>query len=81
MAKTIVVINRHVIAANKKNGTKDPPISVRRGRNGKPTYYQEYPFECEAKLIYDPEHPLKCGATVWLELGDADDEIPPREDG
>lgn len=68
MAKTIVLINRHVIAANKKNGTTDPPISVRRGRNGKPTYYHEYPFECEAKLVYNPENPLKCGATVWLEL-------------
>jgi len=67
-AKTIVVINRHVIAANKKNGTADPPISVRRGRNGKPVYYDKYDIPGQAQLVYDPEHPLKCGATVWLEV-------------
>ena len=68
--KTIVVINRHVIAANRKNGTNDPPISVRRGRNGKPGYYHEYPLESTGRLVYDPEHPLKCGATVWMEIDD-----------
>lgn len=67
MVKTIVVINRHVIAANRKNGTREPPISVRRGRNGKPTYHHEYENSNPSKLVYDPDNPLKCGATVWME--------------
>lgn len=66
--KTIVVINRHVIAANKKNGTNDDPISVRRGRSGKPTYHHDYEIPGHARLVYNPEKPLKCGATVWLEI-------------
>ena len=65
--KTIVVINRHVIASNRKNGTNDPPISVRRGRGGTPDYCHQYVNNNPSKLVYDPEHPLKCGATVWLE--------------
>ena len=66
MAKTIVVINRHKIAANKKNGTMEPVISVRKGRSGKPSYVSEFDIS-DGKLIYSPDHPLKCGATVWIE--------------
>lgn len=64
--KTIVVINRHKITANKKNGTTEPVISVRRGRSGSPRYVDEFDIS-DGKLVYDPVHPLKCGATVWIE--------------
>lgn len=68
----IVTINRHVIAANKKKqaeGLDDyqAPFSCRRGRNGKPTYAVSVEFSDGARLIYDPDNPLKCGATVWIE--------------
>ena len=66
--KKIVIINRNVIAANKKHGKNDPPISVREGRNGKPDYHLEFEFKGKCKLVYNPNKPLKCGATVWLEV-------------
>ena len=68
MAKQIVLINRHVIASNKKHGRQDPPISVRNGKHGKPWYVSELVIDRPAKLIYNPENPLKCGATVWIEI-------------
>lgn len=66
MTKTIVVINRNKIASNKKNGTKEAVISVRRGRSGKPQYVDQFDIK-DGKLVYDPQNPLKCGATVWIE--------------
>ena len=68
MAKTIVIINRNVIASNKKHNKQDAPISIRRGKNGKPHYQSEYVFDGRGKIVYSPDKPLKCGATVWLEI-------------
>jgi len=67
-AKTIVVMNRHKIAANRKTGELDPPIRVTRGRHGKPKYYSTFEFTGKGRLIYDPANPLPCGATAWFEL-------------
>ena len=66
----IVIINRHVIASNKKHGKKDPPISIRKGKNGKTEYVSELTINKPCCLVYNPEKPLKCGATVWLEIDD-----------
>jgi hypothetical protein len=66
----IVVINRHVVARNRKQGTAEPPIRVSRGKYGKPTYHSSIGFDGPGRLIYDPEHPLPCGATAWMELLD-----------
>lgn len=65
----VIVINRHIVRANKKNGLKDAPIRVSKGVYGKPKYYLEFPFEGKGKVIYNPEHPLPCGATCYIELG------------
>lgn len=71
----IVTVNRHVIAANKKKaaeGLEDyqAPFSVRSGKHGKPFYAVQVEFPAGATLIYDPENPLKCGATVWIEAAE-----------
>lgn len=70
--KTYVVVNRHKIAANRKNGTMDNPIRVSVGKRGKPRYAKALVLVLHgggiAKLIYDPDHPMPCGATVWLEV-------------
>ena len=66
----IVIINRHVVASNRKHGKREPPISVRKGRNGKPEYVSELSIDKPCRLVYNPENPLKCGATVWLEIED-----------
>ena len=68
----VVVINRHVIARNRKQGTTEPPICVSRGKTGRPTYHSVVEFSGRGRLIYDPAHPLPCGATAWMELLDDD---------
>ena len=70
MTKKIVVINRHVIAADRRSDTVEPPIRVSRGKYGKPSYHCEIEFNGRWRLVYDPAHLLPCGATAWLELDD-----------
>jgi hypothetical protein len=68
MKTTIVVVNRHRLRANKKNGTNDPVFRCSIGKYGNPWYAHDVVFDKPGKLVYDPEHPLPCGATVWFEV-------------
>jgi hypothetical protein len=65
---TIAVINRHIIAKNRKTGLAEAPIRLSRGRHGKPHYVSCLEFNGRGRLVYDPEHSLPCGATAWLEI-------------
>lgn len=80
--KKRIHINKHVIRKNTTQGTRDPVITVKTykentyghevvimGQDGKPA----------AKLVYQPDKPLNCGARVWIET-DNDVEIIVRED-
>lgn len=77
MSKTIIVVNRHRVRANRHSLAANsgeptvPVISVRRGRNGRSHYpaYSIYIGE-PCHVVYDPQHPLPCGATVWIETDD-----------
>lgn len=62
---TRIHVNRHKATANRRNGTTDPVIAVRRGRTV--TYHHEVAIEGPSKLVYRPDKPLSCGATTWLE--------------
>jgi len=62
---TRVYVNRHVASSNRKNGTNDPPITVKRGR--KITRAHQVSFLGLAVLVHKPEKPLSCGATIWIE--------------
>lgn len=66
----IIVMNRHIIQSNRKTGACEPPIRVSAGKHGKPTYHSTVEFNGSGRLIYDPLHPLPCGATAWIELDD-----------
>ena len=62
--KRIININRNKIASNKKHGRKEPIVSVKTYKSN------DYGFEVEftqGKLIYSPDNPIPCGATVWIE--------------
>jgi hypothetical protein len=65
-------VNKHVIAANAKHGTCDPPVRFQRGKSGKQTYCQELAITDAqgnqvARVIYDPFKPvLKCGARLAI---------------
>ena len=63
---TRIHVNRQVLASNKKNGTKEPPISVRIG--SKTHLCHEADLPGNAKIIYRPHKPLPCGAVLWLEV-------------
>jgi hypothetical protein len=55
-------INRHVVAANRKHGRSDPPISI--VRKGRTTRVSEVEILGPARVVYSPDRPLKCGARV-----------------
>lgn len=64
-----VHINRHIIAANHKHGQNRPPITI--VRRGKTHHAREVALVGEARVVYRPEKPLKCGARLWIECDDA----------
>lgn len=66
--KRFIHINSHTIRHNRKSGERKPPIAVRRGRCGKAEYVDRLDLGPGARLVYDPEHPLKCGSVLWIEL-------------
>jgi hypothetical protein len=63
--KVTVIVNRHIAAANKKNGKDDPCISI--NTSAGVIYCKSIEFVGHCKLIQDAEHPRACGATIWIE--------------
>lgn len=63
--KKIIHINQHKIKANKKNNTNEPVITCKTYKDN--TYAHEVVIDGPCKVIYRPESPLSCGATVWIE--------------
>jgi len=58
-------VNQHIIKANKKNGTKDPVLTIKTtGDNIKANHIM---IGDNVRLCYAPESPLACGATIWIE--------------
>jgi hypothetical protein len=65
MALTRIHVNRHVIAKNRIHGTHEPPLRVKtRGKNF-PAY--QVRIDGPSWVVYSPQKPLSCGATVWIE--------------
>ena len=65
-----VVVNKHQVAANRRKPPEDhkPVFRVSKGRTGHPWYAGELTIEGPARLVYCPDRPLPCGASVWLEV-------------
>ena len=63
--KKRIHINQHKIRSNKKNGTKEPVITVKTSKSN--DYAHEVKIEGPSKVIYSPDKPLPCGARVWIE--------------
>jgi hypothetical protein len=87
-AKTIIHVNQHNIRANTKDGGNRPPITVKRAKQN--TYAHHVRIvgpegEVVAEVKYQPDHPLSCGARVWIEVPRSSplkvvpvEEAPPR---
>lgn len=63
--KTIIHINQHAIRNNRKNKTQNPIITTKTYKSNK--LYSSVEILGPCRVIYNPEKPLSCGATVWIE--------------
>ena len=61
-------VNRNHIGSNMKKSPKDrkPVISVK--RKGTNLYGNEVEILGPCKIVYQPDHPLDCGARLWIDL-------------
>ena len=70
--KKRIHVNQHAIKANRKNGTRDPVITVKTYKSNDYAHeviiYGQDGKEA-ARVIYRPDKPLSCGAHVWIEAG------------
>jgi hypothetical protein len=65
MARTRIHVNQHVVRRNRKTGSRDPVLTVKsRGEN---TYCHAVEVLGPCRVVYSPDKPLSCGATVWIE--------------
>lgn len=63
--KHIIHVNQHVIKSNKKNNVNDPVLTVKSYKDN--TYAHTIEIKGDSKIVYSPNKPLSCGATVWIE--------------
>lgn len=60
-----ILINRHKLKANKDHDKRDPCISVQTSQGIH--YGHEVSIQGPSRVVYSPEKPLECGATIWIE--------------
>lgn len=65
--RTYLHVNQQTIRENRSKKTKKPVICVRQGRKVRFCHKVEL-LGGLCQLIYDPDHPKDCGATVWLDI-------------
>lgn len=70
--KTKIHVNQHNVRHNKKNpdGELRPPLTVKdykQNRKGFEAEILDAKGHPVARIVSQPEKPLSCGATVWIE--------------
>ncbi len=68
--KTKIHINQHIIKYNRKHNKSEPCITVKdykENRYASTVYIVDSEGEVVAKVIYNPNKPLTCGAECWVE--------------
>ena len=65
LMKKRIHINQHKIRGNKKWGTEEPVITCKTYKDN--IYGHEVNILGDSKVVYSPDHPLSCGAKVWIE--------------
>jgi hypothetical protein len=63
--KTIIHVNRHVLSKNRKTGRRTPPLTIKTYKSTRRATAVRICGPC--KVVYRPDRPLACGATVWIE--------------
>ena len=64
--KTYIHVNQHKIRANKKNGTDEPVITIKKGSSN--TYCHEVEINGPSRVVYggNDKPLLSCGARVVI---------------
>jgi hypothetical protein len=63
---TLIHVNKPQIDRNRKQETQEPVITIRSGARTSRCHIAEIQGSC--RVIYQPDRPLACGATVWIEV-------------
>jgi len=73
--KTYIHVNQHKIRANKKNGTDEPVITIKKGSTN--TYCHEVEINGPSRVVYggNDKPLLSCGARVVIETESSVDII------
>lgn len=61
----MIHINQHHIKKNRKHGCKLPVITTKTYKSN--DYGDSVEIDGPCTVIYRPDKPLSCGATVWIE--------------
>jgi hypothetical protein len=62
--KTIIHINKHIIASNRIHGRREAPITVKTYKENRKCHEATVTGPCR---IVHGDKPLSCGARVWTE--------------
>ena len=62
--KVTIHVNKKILAANRKSGESNPPITVKTYKSN--DYGDKVIIYGPSEVVY-PEKPLSCGAQVWIE--------------
>jgi len=76
--KKIIHINQHIIKRNKKTGEREHPITCKTYKSN--NVASSLRISGPAKIVYRPDKPLPCGATVWIETN-SEVELNVEEEG
>lgn len=63
--KTKIHVNQHVIKSNAKYGKNDPVLTIKDYKQNRKAH--EVQINGLVNVVYNPDHPLSCGAKVWME--------------
>jgi len=63
--KSIIHIDQHALRRNRKSGTREPVITVKNYKSNLRGH--AVAIAGPARIVYSPDKPLPCGATVWIE--------------
>jgi hypothetical protein len=63
--KTIIHVNKQIIASNRKHGRNEPPLTVKTYKSNRKCHEAE--ILGPSRVVHSPHKPLSCGARVWIE--------------
>lgn len=58
-------VDKHVIAANRKHGQDNPPVTIQTSKGA--IKCRGVKINGPSEFIYSPDKPLHCGARLWIE--------------